>query len=111
MSMHRHRRKRAMPDEDFSPQDGNGLEVPARFSRREFMSHFGTTNLIAGSMALSTPLLKAADESLPAGGPSQDTVPVSLNVNGTMRKAQIDPRSTLLDTLRETLHLTGTKKG
>jgi len=39
------------------------------------------------------------------------TLPVTLKVNGQTHSAQIDPRSTLLDTLRETLHLTGTKKG
>jgi xanthine dehydrogenase YagT iron-sulfur-binding subunit len=38
-------------------------------------------------------------------------VEVTLTVNGKKHTAQIDPRSTLLDTLRETLHLTGTKKG
>ncbi|MBA4035557.1 MAG: aldehyde dehydrogenase iron-sulfur subunit [Bradyrhizobium sp.] len=36
---------------------------------------------------------------------------VSFNVNGRMREATLDPRTTLLDALREHLHLTGTKKG
>jgi xanthine dehydrogenase YagT iron-sulfur-binding subunit len=39
------------------------------------------------------------------------TVPVTLKVNGETHSVRIDPRATLLDTLRETLHLTGTKKG
>jgi xanthine dehydrogenase YagT iron-sulfur-binding subunit len=39
------------------------------------------------------------------------TVPVTLRVNERQYSVQIDPRTTLLDTLRETLHLTGTKKG
>jgi xanthine dehydrogenase YagT iron-sulfur-binding subunit len=39
------------------------------------------------------------------------TVLVTLRVNGQAHSVQIDPRATLLDTLRETLHLTGTKKG
>jgi xanthine dehydrogenase YagT iron-sulfur-binding subunit len=39
------------------------------------------------------------------------TVPVTLRVNGETHQLQIDSRATLLDTLRETLHLTGTKKG
>ena len=38
-------------------------------------------------------------------------VNLTLNINGERRQVTIDPRSTLLDTLRETLHLTGTKKG
>jgi xanthine dehydrogenase YagT iron-sulfur-binding subunit len=36
---------------------------------------------------------------------------VTLKVNGQERDVSIDPRMTLLDCLREVLHLTGTKKG
>lgn len=36
---------------------------------------------------------------------------VSLVVNGKRRALSLDPRTTLLDALREHLHLTGTKKG
>jgi xanthine dehydrogenase YagT iron-sulfur-binding subunit len=39
------------------------------------------------------------------------TVPVQLNVNGEQRVIQIDPRTTVLDALREYLSLTGSKKG
>ncbi len=38
-------------------------------------------------------------------------VSVKLHVNGQERAVSIDPRTTLLDCLREVLHLTGTKKG
>lgn len=38
-------------------------------------------------------------------------VPVSFTVNGDHRSLEVDARTTLLDTLREHLHLTGTKKG
>jgi xanthine dehydrogenase YagT iron-sulfur-binding subunit len=38
-------------------------------------------------------------------------VPVTLRINGQTYTVQVDPRATLLDTLRETLHMTGTKKG
>src|ERR1700730_6701595 len=38
--------------------------------------------------------------------------PISLTVNGARRDVELDdPRVTLLDLLRERLHLTGTKKG
>jgi xanthine dehydrogenase YagT iron-sulfur-binding subunit len=37
--------------------------------------------------------------------------PVELTVNGREVHLQLDPRTTLLDALREHLHLTGTKKG
>jgi xanthine dehydrogenase YagT iron-sulfur-binding subunit len=40
-----------------------------------------------------------------------DSVPIKLNINGTEKSVQIDTRSSLLDTLRERLDLTGSKKG
>jgi xanthine dehydrogenase YagT iron-sulfur-binding subunit len=40
-----------------------------------------------------------------------DTVSFSLNVNGASEALVLDPRTTLLDALRETLALTGSKKG
>jgi xanthine dehydrogenase YagT iron-sulfur-binding subunit len=39
------------------------------------------------------------------------TTSVRLRVNGTEHQLMVDPRTTLLDALRERLHLTGTKKG
>ncbi len=54
---------------------------------------------------------------LPAGAAAQsppvatDLVPVSLTINGTHHALTLDPRTTLLDLLREHLDLTGTKKG
>ncbi|MDB5727729.1 MAG: Xanthine dehydrogenase YagT iron-sulfur-binding subunit [Noviherbaspirillum sp.] len=47
--------------------------------------------------------------------PKQPTAPATMNVllrvNGTEHEMMIDPRTTLLDALRERLHLTGSKKG
>jgi xanthine dehydrogenase YagT iron-sulfur-binding subunit len=39
------------------------------------------------------------------------TAAFRLRINGTERALEVDLRTTLLDTLREHLHLTGTKKG
>jgi xanthine dehydrogenase YagT iron-sulfur-binding subunit len=39
------------------------------------------------------------------------TMPVSFTVNGERRSLDLDPRVTLLDAMREHLHLTGSKKG
>ncbi len=39
------------------------------------------------------------------------TMPVSFEVNGQRQELTLDTRTTLLDALREHLHLTGTKKG
>ena len=44
-------------------------------------------------------------------GTAAFSVPVNLTVNGTRHALTLDPRTTLLDVLREHLDLTGTKKG
>ncbi len=58
--------------------------------------------------------LAAADLPPAAGGQaagSSGLRPLSLTVNGERRHLDLDTRVTLLDALREHLHLTGTKKG
>ncbi|RDE07311.1 aldehyde dehydrogenase iron-sulfur subunit PaoA [Sphingomonas aracearum] len=47
----------------------------------------------------------------PTAAAAPATLPVTLTVNGTRHDLTLDTRTTLLDTLREHLHLTGTKKG
>ncbi len=42
---------------------------------------------------------------------SSDAVELTLTINGTSHALRLDPRTTLLDLLREHLDLTGTKKG
>ena len=53
------------------------------------------------------------DERAAPGARDEDEgrLAVALSINGQRHALQIDPRMTLLDCLRETLHLTGTKKG
>jgi xanthine dehydrogenase YagT iron-sulfur-binding subunit len=41
----------------------------------------------------------------------EGAVPITLRINGKERQLRIDPRTTLLDCIRETVELTGTKKG
>src|SRR5947209_12039720 len=43
--------------------------------------------------------------------PAAGSVPVTLKINGKEHAVPLEPRVTLLDALREHLHLTGTKKG
>jgi xanthine dehydrogenase YagT iron-sulfur-binding subunit len=61
--------------------------------------------LVAGSAA--APLANA--EAAPAT--TSSALPLTLNVNGRDHALQLDPRTTLLDALREHLDLTGSKKG
>ena len=49
--------------------------------------------------------------SSPTDVAAHDTLPLTLSVNGIDHSLQIDPRATLLDTLREYPGLYGTKKG
>jgi xanthine dehydrogenase YagT iron-sulfur-binding subunit len=44
-------------------------------------------------------------------GEAANTVTVTLHVNGTEHRVELDPRTTLLDALRDHLDLPGTKKG
>ncbi|MBY6088949.1 aldehyde dehydrogenase iron-sulfur subunit PaoA [Maritimibacter alkaliphilus] len=68
--------------------------------------------LLASSAALAmnagTGTPAAAQEAATAGS---DRTRVSLTVNGQPQEVEVDNRTTLLDLLREDLHLTGTKKG
>jgi xanthine dehydrogenase YagT iron-sulfur-binding subunit len=45
------------------------------------------------------------------GSPAPSSVSVTLTINGARHALDLDPRSSLLDVLRERLDLTGTKKG
>ena len=76
--------------------------------------------LIVGAVSAVTPFLPDAangqplvTNAEPSESPSTvtDTMRVVFNVNGSDRRLDIDPRTTLLDALREHLCLTGTKKG
>ena len=96
-------------------QDG-APEQPfvGRVTRRSFLSHLGA----AGIAATASPVLAAAATSnSPALDQASDTpvpggtVPLTLRVNGKSHLLHLDPRTTLLDCLREKLNLTGTKKG
>jgi xanthine dehydrogenase YagT iron-sulfur-binding subunit len=77
----------------------------AIITRREVITGGGAA--LAGVSAV--PLLArpaAALRQKPAG-----LVPVSLTVNGKIHQLKLDSRVTVLDALREQLHLTGSKKG
>ena len=80
-------------------------------SRRELLIA-GAVSATAGAVpaiAVAQTGNGAAAPAAPAAAPV--SAKVSLNVNGEVRKLELDTRTTLLDALREHLHLTGTKKG
>ncbi len=81
-------------------------------TRRKFIKQVaGTSAAIAiGPNLLSAASLDQAGATSAAGAPS-DSVKVNLKINGKDYALDVDPRVTLLDALRERLHLTGSKKG
>ena len=82
-------------------------------TRREFLSTTGST-AAATLVAAYMPAVNTAAEAEPLEpvGPAIDgVVPITLRVNGKDRQLRIDPRTTLLDCIRESVVLTGTKKG
>jgi xanthine dehydrogenase YagT iron-sulfur-binding subunit len=70
-------------------------------SRREFI---GSAIAAGGAIGLAAGPAPAAE-----AGPMM--IPINLQVNGRDHQLSLDPRVTLLDALREHLHLTGSKKG
>jgi xanthine dehydrogenase YagT iron-sulfur-binding subunit len=88
------------------------MAAPDRsFTRRRFMVNAAVPACVLS--LTSGQLLRAADAAtvtrLEPRGPQP--IPMLLNVNGESHAVQLEPRATLLDTLRDTLGLTGTKKG
>ena len=78
-----------------------------KISRRNML----ITSAISAT-ALSVPAVAGAQASASASAePAPVMSKLSLNVNGEVHQMEVDTRTTLLDALRENLHLTGTKKG
>ena len=68
--------------------------------------------LVGGGVSVAVAAVPAADAQIaPAPQLAPATMKVALTVNGKRRELDVDTRTTLLDALREHLHLTGTKKG
>ncbi len=78
-------------------------------SRREFLKVTGAGAALTELLSVQTTEAVAAPQKL-VRVPKNQTVPVTLRVNGKIYKLQLEPRVTLLDALRNRLNLTGTKK-
>lgn len=83
-------------------------------TRREFLSTTGSTaaaTLIAAYMPPGANASELPATSEPSGRAIEGAVPITLRINGKDRELRVDPRTTLLDCIRESVLLTGTKKG
>ncbi len=75
----------------------------AGMSRRDFI---GTTGAVGAVLGVGSQQASAQQ------GVAQDAQPkVGLTINGTLRTLTVEPRTTLVEALRDTLGLTGTKIG
>jgi xanthine dehydrogenase YagT iron-sulfur-binding subunit len=79
---------------------------PIEITRRALME--GTA---ATAMITTLPDRAASAKQFLAGSAGESELMVRLQINGKTHSLQLDIRATLLDTLRERLGLTGTKKG
>jgi len=92
--------------DDRKDDDEKLKEQSSGFSRRDFLK--------VGGISLSVPLvigsrtIRVAGKEVKLYGPGK--VPISLNINAKKYSAEVEPRVTLLDTLRNELELTGAKR-
>jgi len=93
----------------------NSNSDPIDPSRRKFLKATGTT---AAAGVISAYLPAHASGAVEQTSENEATlrtvdgaVPITVRINGKDHKLNIDPRTTLLDCIRETVALTGTKKG
>jgi xanthine dehydrogenase YagT iron-sulfur-binding subunit len=99
-----------MPDQSHREEKSEASSA-SRFgisTRRKFLTRLG----MAGLLTSAGPVLAERSRDETAVSPElKDAIPLTLRVNGKKYDLRIDPRTTLLDCLREHLHLTGSKKG
>ena len=98
-----------------SPHSGDkGVDPAGRVSRRSFLSGLGAAGVavaVPPAISAAQTVANATPEAAPASQSAPGTVPLTLKVNGKDRQLNIEPRTALLDALREDLDLPGTKKG
>src|SRR2546423_5341835 len=96
-----------------APRTGPAAD-PSGLSRRSLLANAGTVGVAAalgaGCAAQSRPQ-SAAEASMENEPPIEGALSVRFRVNGKDMDLKLDPRTTLLDCLRESMQLTGTKKG
>jgi xanthine dehydrogenase YagT iron-sulfur-binding subunit len=103
--MHNRLKARQQRWEQLMP-DPSSLDI----SRRDLL--IATAATAAVTSAPGSVRSQAAGATSPVGAPQMPSLmKVSFTVNGEKRELELDTRTTLLDALREHLHLTGSKKG
>ena len=88
---------------------GNDEKILLHHARRKFLKQSSAIT----ALAIAPPtLIKAAGNNLDEKASALfEKKSLQIEINGIQHKLSVEPRVTLLDLLREQLHLTGTKKG
>ena len=96
----------SIPKDDSKKRSETSKKPRAAVSRRGFLQGVGIGTGALGTGILETP----ADAAPEAGVAGPGVVPIALNINGSVHKVEVEPRTTLLDTLRNHLDMTGAKR-
>jgi xanthine dehydrogenase YagT iron-sulfur-binding subunit len=86
-------------------KDPEKRKPKSNFSRRGFLQGVGVT-----SSVLTTGVLESEAEAQSAKVVGPGEVPITLQINGKPYKTSVEPRTTLLDTLRHRLDITAAKR-
>jgi xanthine dehydrogenase YagT iron-sulfur-binding subunit len=93
--------------------DDDPQSCPPDPTRRKFLLTTGSSVAASLVTAYVPALGNSTDENAATGArPTiEGAIPITLRINGKDHQLRVDPRTTLLDCIRETVALTGTKKG
>lgn len=95
-----------MGDDDPSPKLPIDKQDSSGVSRRDFLKISGIS--VAVPLVAGPKVVMAAGHEVPVYGPGK--VPMEFTINGKVHKANLEPRVTLLDALRDQFELTGAKR-
>ncbi|HGY91620.1 MAG TPA: (2Fe-2S)-binding protein [Planctomycetes bacterium] len=97
-----------MPKRKDPDRPGEPTEAPiGRLSRRGFLKGAGLTMAAVGVQGPEAIGLGSSQDMEMLG---TDPIDITLSINGTRRKVSVEPRTTLLDLLRDQLEMTGSKR-
>src|SRR5262245_27270830 len=95
---------RKIRSRDSSPEKSNSDR--SGVSRRDFLKISSIS--VAVPLVTRPQMVMAAGQEVPVHGPGK--LPMSFSINGNSYKAELEPRVTLLDALRDQFELTGAKR-
>ena len=103
-------------DEESADNKSAKSQPDSTVSRRSFLGHIGAASLAAAVSGPAGALAAKAEESNKNESSLGDklvegAIPLSLVINKKKHSLKVDPRTSLLDCIRENLAITGTKKG